>query len=179
MQAMLVDPSGLGVGRGVDFGELREHVAARRLVSELPEGDRLLLNTEGDGELGQRPGAARTGGRPDAGACGCFDETCLKGRAGFPWRALSCWPIALLHGGLGACKHKVLAIVEEEGAARASYALKLLQSEGELTIASTGKEPASGKLVTHEYESWKGRPSSSSPLQRLKSTRSCSTAVWC
>ena len=48
-------------------------------------------------------------------------------------------------------KHKVLAVVEEEGAARASYALKLLQSEGELTIASTGKDPASGKLVTHEY----------------------------
>ena len=45
-------------------------------------------------------------------------------------------------------KHKVLAIVEEEGAARASYALKLLQSEGELTIASTGKDPATGNLVT-------------------------------
>ena len=30
-------------------------------------------------------------------------------------------------------KNKVLAIVEEEGAERASYALKLLQSEGELT----------------------------------------------
>jgi DNA primase len=48
-------------------------------------------------------------------------------------------------------KHKVLAVVEEEGAERASYALKLLQSEKELTIASTGKDPASGKLVTHEY----------------------------
>lgn len=36
-------------------------------------------------------------------------------------------------------KHEVLAVVEEEGAERASYALKLLQSEGELTIASTGK----------------------------------------
>jgi hypothetical protein len=48
-------------------------------------------------------------------------------------------------------KHKILAIVEEEGAERASYALKLLQSEGELTIASTGKDPQSGKLVTHEY----------------------------
>jgi hypothetical protein len=48
-------------------------------------------------------------------------------------------------------KHKVLAIVEEEGAARASYALKLLQSEGELTIASTGKDPQTGKLVTHAY----------------------------
>ena len=47
--------------------------------------------------------------------------------------------------------HKILAIVEEEGAERASYALKLLQSEGELTIASTGKEPETGKLVTHEY----------------------------
>ena len=48
-------------------------------------------------------------------------------------------------------KHKVLAVVEEEGAERASYALKLLQSEGELTIASTGKDPLSGKLVTHTY----------------------------
>ena len=42
-------------------------------------------------------------------------------------------------------KHKVLAIVEEEGAERASYALKLLQSEGELTIASTGKDPETGQ----------------------------------
>jgi len=48
-------------------------------------------------------------------------------------------------------KHKILAIAEEEGAERASYALKLLQSEGELTIASTGKDPSSGRLVTHEY----------------------------
>jgi DNA primase len=48
-------------------------------------------------------------------------------------------------------KHKVLAIVEEEGATRAAYALKLLQSEGALTIASTGKDPATGKLVTHQY----------------------------
>jgi DNA primase catalytic core len=48
-------------------------------------------------------------------------------------------------------QHKVLAIAEEEGAERASYALKLLQSEGELSIASTGKDPATGKLTTHEY----------------------------
>jgi hypothetical protein len=48
-------------------------------------------------------------------------------------------------------KHKILAIVEEEGASRASYALKLLQSEGELTIASTGKDPETGNLVTQEY----------------------------
>ena len=48
-------------------------------------------------------------------------------------------------------KHKILAIVEEEGAEKASYALKLLQSEGELTIASTGKDPHTGRMVTQEY----------------------------
>ena len=48
-------------------------------------------------------------------------------------------------------KHKILAIAEEEGAHRASYALKLLQSEGELTIASTSKDPETGKLKTDEY----------------------------
>ena len=48
-------------------------------------------------------------------------------------------------------KHKILAIAEEEGASNASYALKLLQSEGEVTIASTGKDPTTGLLVTHEY----------------------------
>jgi DNA primase len=48
-------------------------------------------------------------------------------------------------------QNKILAIAEEEGAERASYALKLLQSEGRLSIASTGKDPSTGKLVTHEY----------------------------
>ena len=48
-------------------------------------------------------------------------------------------------------KHKILAISEEEGASNASYALKLLQSEGEVTIASTGKDDDSGDLVTKEY----------------------------
>jgi hypothetical protein len=48
-------------------------------------------------------------------------------------------------------RHKILAIVEEEGAERASYALKLLQSEGELTIAATGKDPHTGRMTTQEY----------------------------
>ena len=48
-------------------------------------------------------------------------------------------------------KHRILAIAEEEGASSASYALKLLQSDGEVTIASTGKDAATGNLVTQEY----------------------------
>lgn len=47
-------------------------------------------------------------------------------------------------------QHKILAIVEEEGAEKASYALKNLQSEGELTIASTSKDD-NGRLKTEEY----------------------------
>ncbi len=49
-------------------------------------------------------------------------------------------------------KHKILAITEQQGAERASYPLKLLQSEGKLKIASTGKDPVSGKHITHDYE---------------------------
>jgi hypothetical protein len=58
---------------------------------------------------------------------------------------------ALFYLGEQELKHKVLAVVEEEGAQRAAYALKLLQSEGVLTIASTGKDPNTGRLLTHQY----------------------------
>ena len=49
-------------------------------------------------------------------------------------------------------KHKILAIAEQQGAERAAYPLKLLQSEGRIKIASTGKDPNSGRLVTRDYE---------------------------
>ena len=49
-------------------------------------------------------------------------------------------------------QHRILAISEEEGASQAAYALKLLQSQGVLTMASTGKDPVSGQLVTQSYE---------------------------
>jgi DNA primase catalytic core len=58
---------------------------------------------------------------------------------------------SLFYMGESDLKNKVLAIVEEEGALRAAYALKLLQSEGVLTIASTGKDVTTGRLITHQY----------------------------
>ena len=58
---------------------------------------------------------------------------------------------SLFYMGETSLKHKILAIAEEEGASRASYALKLLQSEGELTMASTGKDPQTGNLITQQY----------------------------
>jgi DNA primase len=58
---------------------------------------------------------------------------------------------SLFYLGEHSMKHKILAIAEEEGVRQAAYALKVLQSQGELTIASTGKDPATGQLVTQEY----------------------------
>lgn len=58
---------------------------------------------------------------------------------------------SLYYMGGASLRNKVLSVAEEAGAERASYALKLLQSEGALTIASTGKDPGTGRLVSQEY----------------------------
>ena len=58
---------------------------------------------------------------------------------------------SLFYLGETSMQHKILAIAEEEGVRQAAYALKLLQSDGELTIASTGKDEATGNLVTKQY----------------------------
>jgi len=59
---------------------------------------------------------------------------------------------SLFYLGQTQLQHKVLAIAEEEGVRQAAYALKLLQSDGELTSASTGKDEATGNLVTKQYK---------------------------
>jgi DNA primase/post-segregation antitoxin (ccd killing protein) len=58
---------------------------------------------------------------------------------------------SLFYLGETSLAHKILAIAEEEGVRQAAYALKLLQSDGELTIASTGKDEATGNLITKQY----------------------------
>ncbi|MGH9307497.1 MAG: DNA primase [Acidimicrobiales bacterium] len=59
---------------------------------------------------------------------------------------------ALYYVGAADLAHKVLAVAEEQGASRASYALKLLVTEGRLSIASTGKDTLTGKLRTRSYQ---------------------------
>lgn len=48
--------------------------------------------------------------------------------------------------------HKILFLVEEEGVRDASYQLKLLQSEGQLSLVATGKEQGTGRTGTERYE---------------------------
>ena len=49
-------------------------------------------------------------------------------------------------------RHKVLAIAEVAGADRAGYAIKMLQSEGKISIATTVKDPESGEMKTKKHE---------------------------
>jgi DNA primase len=48
-------------------------------------------------------------------------------------------------------RHKILAVAEEEGARDASYALKLLQSEGRLSLAVATKARDTGRGRTEHY----------------------------
>jgi hypothetical protein len=48
--------------------------------------------------------------------------------------------------------HKLLAIEEEHGARDASYSIRNIQSSKYLSIATTGKDSATGKLRTEEYK---------------------------
>lgn len=58
---------------------------------------------------------------------------------------------ALFYAAAGSLEHKLLVLTEEDGAGAASYALKLLISEGHLTIASTAQDPRTGRLSAREY----------------------------
>lgn len=58
---------------------------------------------------------------------------------------------ALYYLGASGLRHKVLFIAEERGSSRAAYALKLLVSEGRLSIAATGND-TDGAPRTKSYE---------------------------
>ena len=58
---------------------------------------------------------------------------------------------ALFYKDEGGLSHKLLAIEEEAGAREASYSIRNLQSSKFLSIATTEKDPLTGKLRTVEY----------------------------
>lgn len=49
-------------------------------------------------------------------------------------------------------RHKILSIAEHEGLRDASYQLKLLQSDGKLSLIATAKESGSGRTTAERYE---------------------------
>ncbi len=59
---------------------------------------------------------------------------------------------ALFYKAEGGLCHKLLAIEEEGGMREAGYSIRNLQSSKALSIATTGKDPVTGKLRTAEYQ---------------------------
>ncbi len=61
-------------------------------------------------------------------------------------------PQALSFFGRDALKHRTLSIAEDEGLGEAAYLLKLLQSEGKISRATTTKDPQTGQPQTTLFE---------------------------
>jgi len=145
-----------------------EREAALELLRDPQLLDRILADLEACGIVGERTNKlvgylAATSRKLDSPLAVLIQSSSAAGKTSLMDAILAMMPEeerikysamtgqSLFYMGSTDLKHKILAIVEEEGASRASYALKLLQSEGELTIASTGKDPATGNLVTQQY----------------------------
>jgi len=47
--------------------------------------------------------------------------------------------------------HKILAIEEDVGMGGAAYSIRNIQSSGQITVATTGKDPGTGKMKTQDY----------------------------
>jgi DNA primase catalytic core len=59
---------------------------------------------------------------------------------------------ALFYKEEGSLVHKILAIEEDAGVGGAAYSIRNMQSAGKITVATTGKDPATGKMKTENYE---------------------------
>jgi len=59
---------------------------------------------------------------------------------------------SLYYAGQLDLRHKILSVAEEQGARDASYALKLLQSDGKLSIVTTAKESGTGRTAVERYD---------------------------
>jgi len=145
-----------------------EHAAALALLRDPRLLDRILADLDACGLVGERTNKlvgylAAVSRKLDRPLAVVIQSSSAAGKSSLMDAVLALMPEeervkysamtgqSLFYIGESNLKHKILAIVEQEGASRAAYALKLLQSEGELTIASTGKDPATGNLVTQDY----------------------------
>lgn len=145
-----------------------EEVAGLALLRDPALPDRIVADVEAVGVVGENVNAlvgylAMTSRLLDKPLAVLIQSTSAAGKSTLMDALLSLMPErqrvhysamtgqSLFYLGEGDLRHKILAIAEEEGVRQAAYALKLLQSQGELTIASTGKDPATGKLVTADY----------------------------
>ncbi len=159
----------LNPAQAVAVMEKEDRQAAMKLLQSPDLLDRIVKDAEACGIVGERANvlAAYLAGvsrKLDQPLAIIIQSTSAAGKSALMDAVLAMMPEeecvqysamtgqSLYYLGESDIRHKVLAIAEEEGVREASYALKLLQSQGALTIASTGKDALTGKLVTQEYK---------------------------
>jgi DNA primase len=59
---------------------------------------------------------------------------------------------SLYYMGNQSLKHKILSVSEEEGMGNALYSMKVLQSQGSITIASTSRDKHTGEMQTQSHK---------------------------
>jgi DNA primase len=146
-----------------------EHEAAMALLKDPALIDRIVADVEATGVVGEASNAlvaylACVSRKLDKPLAILIQSTSAAGKSTLMDALLALMPEServhysamtgqsLFYLGETSMKHKILAIAEEEGVRQAAYALKVLQSSGELTIASTGKDPTTGDLQTKTYK---------------------------
>jgi DNA primase len=145
-----------------------QHDAAMALLRDPKLIDRIVADVEATGVVGEASNAlvaylACVSRKLDKPLAILIQSTSAAGKSTLMDALLALMPEServhysamtgqsLFYLGETSMKHKILAIAEEEGVRQAAYALKVLQSQGELTIASTGKDPTTGDLQTKTY----------------------------
>jgi DNA primase len=145
-----------------------QHSAALALLRDPQLAERIVADVEASGVVGESSNAlvaylACVSRKLDKPLAILIQSTSAAGKSTLMDAILALMPEServhysamtgqsLFYLGEQAMKHKILAIAEEEGVRQAAYALKVLQSQGVLTIASTGKDPTTGDLQTKTY----------------------------
>ncbi len=146
-----------------------QHEAAMGLLRDPQLIDRIIADVEATGVVGEASNAlvaylACVSRKLDKPLAILIQSTSAAGKSTLMDALLALMPEServhysamtgqsLFYFGESSMKHKILAIAEEEGVRQAAYALKVLQSSGELTIASTGKDPVTGDMQTKTYK---------------------------
>ncbi len=135
-------------------GQLTERIladyAASGLVGE--ETNKLVCYLACSSRLLTRPLAVLIQSSSAAGKTSLMDATLrfMPPEAQVRYSALT--GQSLYYMGQQDLRHKILAVAEEAGVGEASYALKLLQSDGSLRIAAAGKSRGTARQSTETYQ---------------------------
>lgn len=138
---------------------LKDPQLAKRILSDYEEcglvgeeTNKLLCYLAGVSRLLDRPLSVLVQSSSAAGKTSLLEATLALMPPEAQVRMSSLTAQALYYMGTRQLRHKILSVAEEAGVAEAAYALKLLQSDGHLRIATVGKDRGTRRCVTEHYE---------------------------